>query len=569
EKGRIIKYLLPKEVFADPEQGDRLCKSIGSAMGIRLTLIRPDGFIIGDTHEDPVLMNNHATRSEVRSAITGGGGISKRFSVTLFMDMIYSAAPVMENGTVIGVIRVALPVKSVTTPLKAVYLKIVLIGLCSFLVFLVLTLYYARQSCLSVKKIREMIHNFSEGNYSARVFSSGGAGLDTIAGDLNYMAETTKKRFDILTYKNKELETVLSGMIEAVIVVDAHLFIKNLNPAACRLIQTTPESARHKTLIEVFRNTELNGFALRVLSKGEPIETNLVFYNPRVGHNPVSFRTAIKGSMLHLHAHGNVLTLDEAGKEKGVLLVLNDITQLKNLEKVRKDFVANVSHELKTPITSIKGFVETLYNGAIDQREDALHFLEIISKHADRLNSIIDDLLSLSRLEQQDYAALDLEPVSVQQIVKGAIQICLGKARNKNISIELECDDFVRASVNALLIEQAIVNLIDNSIKFSEAGSVIYIHCSRKPPFVEISVKDSGCGIPQKDLPRIFERFYRVDKSRSRALGGTGLGLAIVKHIASAHKGEVFVESEPGVGSIFTIKVPEVGTVNTEKWIKL
>ena len=248
---------------------------------------------------------------------------------------------------------------------------------------------------------------------------------------------------------------------------------------------------------------------------------------------------------------------DAAGLKIGVLLVLYDITRLRRLERVRRDFVANVSHELKTPITAIKGFVETLAGGAMENPQDAARFLKIIEKHVERLDSIIEDLLTLSRLEQEtERSEVVLEKRPLGDVLLAAVEVCRPIARSRNIEIRVRAEERVVCEISTRLLEQAVVNLIDNAIKYSDSGSSIDVTLRRAQFEAVISVEDRGCGIERQHLPRLFERFYRTDRARSRDLGGTGLGLAIVKHIALVHRGRVAVESEPGEGSVFSIYLP-------------
>jgi two-component system phosphate regulon sensor histidine kinase PhoR len=238
-------------------------------------------------------------------------------------------------------------------------------------------------------------------------------------------------------------------------------------------------------------------------------------------------------------------------------VVFNDATQIRRLENMRRDFVANVSHEIKTPLTAIKGFVETLHQGGVDNPEEAERFLGIIMKHVDRLNSIIEDLLSLSRIEQEDQRnEITLKKGPIHKVIQTAIQVCQAKADAKHIAVELNCPPGLTAQFDATLLEQAFVNLLDNAIKFSPENSKIRIEAGSRNSEVFLRFSDQGPGIPQMHLPRLFERFYRVDKARSRKLGGTGLGLAIVKHIVRAHGGQVAVESTVGVGSTFSVHLP-------------
>ncbi|MBN2123319.1 MAG: ATP-binding protein, partial [Deltaproteobacteria bacterium] len=296
------------------------------------------------------------------------------------------------------------------------------------------------------------------------------------------------------------------------------------------------------TIQEVLRHPDLQRFVKEALSGEEPVEKDIVLY---MGQERI-----LRG----------LATPMRDGEERriGVLIVLNEVTRLRKLENVRQDFVANVSHEIKTPITAIKGFVETLREGAVSRPEDAERFLSIIHKHVDRLEAIVEDLLSLSRVEKEaEREGIVLDVHAVREVLASAVQVCDLKASSKNILLELSCGEDLKASMNAALAEQAVVNLIDNAIKNSDPGKSILIEAEKRDEEILIRVRDHGCGIEKRHLDRLFERFYRVDKARSRKLGGTGLGLAIVKHIMQAHGGSVSVESQPGKGSTFTLRFPE------------
>ncbi len=326
------------------------------------------------------------------------------------------------------------------------------------------------------------------------------------------------------------------------LAVDTEERILRLNRAAAQLIDVTPETAQGRRIREVVRKTDLQRFVARSLKSREPVEGDIVLrYNDRE---------------LFLQAHGTLLR-DAQGYDIGALVVLNDVTSQRRLENVRRDFVANVSHELKTPITAIKGSVETLLGGAVENPEDAERFLGIVARQADRLNAIIDDLLALSRIEQGvDEGGVALSGGRLRKVLESAIADCGMSARDKGVRIELACAEDLRARINAPLLEQAVVNLLTNAIKYSGSEGKVRVEAEPRTGGVMIKVQDWGCGIQKEHLPRLFERFYRVDKARSRRLGGTGLGLAIVKHIVQAHGGEVLVSSAPGQGSVFTIVLP-------------
>jgi two-component system phosphate regulon sensor histidine kinase PhoR len=352
------------------------------------------------------------------------------------------------------------------------------------------------------------------------------------------MAATLRQRMSEVTTQRNELQAMLAGMVEGVIVLDKNLLIREINPSALRLAGRSIAEVQGASLLEVFRNTQLHDLARKALASGTPLEDTISLPGTRV---------------LTLQVHATQLP-EDGGR---IVLVLNDITRLQALETVRRDFVANVSHELKTPITAVKGALETLLEGALQEDpEAARRFLQSAARQSDRLASIIDDLLSLSRLEQQEGEALERQDALLEGIARGAIQLCQAKADAKGIALELEAEAGLTAAVNPQLLEQALTNLIDNAIKYSSPGSTVWISLRHTAGGVALSVKDRGIGIPPKDLPRVFERFYRVDKARSRELGGTGLGLAIVKHIMLAHGGSVRAESEPGAGSTFTIELP-------------
>ncbi len=359
---------------------------------------------------------------------------------------------------------------------------------------------------------------------------------------MNSMADQLNRRIQTITSQRNELEAVLASMTEAVIAVDADERIMNCNHAAETLFGISLGVARGRTIQETVRNSHLQHFINSVFSSPVPLSEDIILQ-----FQPDRF----------LQAHGTLLR-DSGNRAIGALIVLNDITRLKTLENIRRDFVANVSHELKTPITSIKGFVETIRDGAMGDPATTRRFLEIILRHTDRLNSIIEDLLSLSRVEQEsEHDSMPVETVRAEDLLRNVLQVCERKAREKNITIRTEHAEDIKFLGNSALIEQATVNLVDNSIKYSNPGSTVSLSIRRGGNEVSVRVEDEGIGIPEKHLPRIFERFYRVDKARSREMGGTGLGLAIVKHIVQAHNGHITVSSTPGKGSTFTIHLPD------------
>ena len=358
-----------------------------------------------------------------------------------------------------------------------------------------------------------------------------------------------------ITTERNQNEAVLAGMTEGVLAVDGQERIITINAAAAVLLGVEPEQARGRSIQEIVRNPELQRFVAAVLAGEESVEGDVVVHADRDPRELRVHGAQLRGGNGNGNGSGNGGEAEGGGK--GAVIVLNDVTRMRHYEAIRRDFVANVSHEIKTPVTTIKGFAETLLDGALDDRHDSERFLRIIVGQADRLSAIIEDLLSLSSLESgSEDTAISLERGSIRDVLQVALDVCDMKAGAKRITLGLDCPEDLYAEINPPLLEQAVVNLIDNAIKYSSEGSAVGVSATVRGTTLSIRVADAGRGIAREHLPRLFERFYRVDKARSRDMGGTGLGLSIVKHIAVAHGGWVAVESAPGLGSTFTITLP-------------
>lgn len=388
--------------------------------------------------------------------------------------------------------------------------------------------------------IQAGITQFSRGNLEHRISLSDSRSLAVMTESLNEMAAVLDKRLDAVTSQRNELEAVFSGMSEGVIVTDERQRIIAINQAGASLLNVDAKDAVGRGIAEIIYNPELQQLIADVLAQRETIEKDIILYKDKKRHVRVS-GTAV-----------------DTARGRRVVIVLTDMTRIYQLENMRREFVSNVSHELKTPITSIKGFVETLLDGSIHSPEESRKFLEIIAKHTARLNAIIEDLLNLSRIEQEiENEHIIKEIATIKNVMVAAATACQSKAAEKQISITIDSEETITTPINAQLLEQAFVNLIDNAIKYSDPHKTVAIKAYRSDGGIIIIVRDEGCGISAEHLPRIFERFYVADKARSRKLGGTGLGLAIVKHIVNAHGGKIGVESEIGKGSVFTITLPK------------
>jgi two-component system phosphate regulon sensor histidine kinase PhoR len=394
-----------------------------------------------------------------------------------------------------------------------------------------LSLFVSRRITRPIEQIKIWAESIARGELQLRPPVAESEEIGALSESLNRMAIELREHIDTVMRQRNEIEAVLSSMVEGVIAVDMEERVISMNHAAAKMFGCDFAEAQGRSIQEVVRNTVLQEFVKNALSSQEAVEKEIV-----LSSNGDRF----------LNGHGTLLR-DAEGKQIGALIVLNDVTRLLRLEKIRREFVANVSHEIKTPITAIKGFVETLRDGAVENHEDAERFLEIISKHVDRLEAIME--------AEREKVVLD--EGRIKDVLETAIQICEAGAMAKKIEVELSCAKEMVANLDPQLLEQAIVNLIDNAIKYSNDGGTVRVEALQRENEIIISVHDQGCGIEKKHLPRLFERFYRVDMARSRQMGGTGLGLAIVKHIAQAHVGRVAVESIPGKGSTFSIHLPK------------
>jgi two-component system, OmpR family, phosphate regulon sensor histidine kinase PhoR len=530
---------------------EALVNRLGAASHTRITVISgglpgaPLGKVLADSESVPSRMVNHSDRPEFIDAMRGRSGVAIRHSATLNEDMMYVAVPVMRDDRASAVVRTAIPLTTVNRALGALYSRIGFSALFFALVAAGIGLLVSARISRQMRDIKQGAQRLAGGDFSHKVFVPRTEEFAAVAESLNHMAAELDRQISTLTRERNERQAVLSSMVEGVLAVDPDERIIAVNEAAAGFIDVEPAVAEGKTIQEVLRNPDLQRVVAQTLSGQEPVEADIAV---RVGFED-----------RFLQANGTLLkgTANDAAAVVGAVVVLNDVTRLKRLEAVRRDFVANVSHELKTPVTSIKGFAETLEDGALEDPEAAHRFVRIISGQADRLNSIIGDLLALSTLEQGgDDQRLSLEEADICEVVQAAVEVCEHKAQVAHIDISVSCAESMLAAVNAPLLEQAVVNLIDNAVKYSPAGSRVDVTLDQSPGEIVIGVSDCGPGISREHLSRLFERFYRVDKARSRDLGGTGLGLSIVKHIAQAHGGSVAVESVVGEGSTFSIHLP-------------
>ncbi|MDD5757722.1 MAG: ATP-binding protein [Desulfobulbaceae bacterium] len=538
----------------DFKRVNELCLEISQEAQARMTVILADGTVVADSVEEPAKMDNHSDREEVVAALAGNVGVSSRFSRTTLKNMIYVAVPVSavskkqypSGKPILGVVRLAIPLTPVSTLLQGASLKIMFGSLAIIVLGAIVTLSVSRKISRPLEELQRIAQRFGQHNFDQKITFTTPKVSREVAGlseALNQMAFDLNERIETVTQQKNELEAVFKSMIEAVIVIDINEKIERMNEAALRLLGLSSTRGIGKAVVETIRNVDFLKFVRETLSSDTPIERELVFGDGATEQ--------------HFHSSGTML-FDSQGHRLGALIVLNDVTKMRQLETVRREFVANVSHELKTPITAIKGFIETICDGDGSRTEDTDRFLKIVLKQANRLNAIVDDLLALSRIEQEEeHHEIELQRKQLKPILENSVDAVTTKALEKDIQLTLQCEDTLSAQINAHLLEQAVTNLVINAIKYSHEKGEVRISASQENGVVTIQVTDFGCGIAKEHLPRLFERFYRSDKARSRKLGGTGLGLAIVKHIIQAHGGSVSVQSALGKGSCFSIRLSQ------------
>ncbi len=534
----------PPSVAPLAEKGQKiqeLCLQMGRASQTRITLILPDGTVLGESEEQPDLMEPHGTRPEIAQAIQGQPGTSLRYSHTLRQWMFYAATPIRDGERTLAVLRLSRAKELVDRQLYGIWIWMGTAATAMICLGVGMGFWRLRPLGFGWQNLLQGANRFRQGDYTGRILVQGPPDLEQLADWLNQLAQLLQGRHRTLLAQESELQAILSSMSEGVLAVDSQRCILCLNQSAAELLGLEESGQMGRPLEEIGRHPELHRLVEEVLAKGQPIVRQMQL------PGPPSREVQLQGAVLR----------DAEDMPLGALVVLRDVTRLRQLENLRRDFVANVSHELKTPLTSIQGFVEALLDGALEDREQAERFLKIIAAQTQRLQNLLEDLLSLSRIEQEEEnQQISLEPGPIREVLQSAIEVCRPKAEEKQIQVQLDCPENLQAARNPALLEQAVVNLLDNAIKYSPEGQPVHVEAFLEGQEVVIRVRDHGCGIPPEHLERIFERFYRVDKARSRKLGGTGLGLAIVKHIALAHGGRVAVESQVSQGSTFFIYLP-------------
>jgi two-component system phosphate regulon sensor histidine kinase PhoR len=541
----LVKTIIEKNAShrLPPLEMDELVKTLGKDIKERITFIDRKGTVLGDTEIPAEVLKHvedHSNRPEFIEAFMGSHGMAIRHSTTLDMDMMYLAAKVEPEGVFVGVVRVALPLTEIQKLThKTEYTLVSAFVLCALLILLLNGL-VSKKLSKPIEEITQAAEAISGGNYNVKVYPTAKGELKALGDSVNIMASEIKKRIHEITQVKKTLATILRDMSDGVMVVNAHGVIVLVNSVLEELFGRQP-SLVGKTPVEVIRNAQLqDGFDV-ILEEGGTFQMELSV--AAAGPEKIFDVTAA--------------ALIPVKKTEGAVAVFHDITGLKRIDRVRKDFVANVSHELRTPLTSVKGYAETLSGGEIKDPAKITSFSQIILKHANRLSALVEDLLSLTRLESET-SAPNKRDIDFSEVLDASILVVGPAAEEKRLSFNRESvpkDLAVWADRDQ--ISQTLINLLDNAVKYTPEGGSVSVSVADVAREIHVTVKDTGLGIPRKDLERIFERFYRVDKNRSREMGGTGLGLSIAKHIIQGHGGRVWVKSELEEGSAFSFSLPK------------
>jgi two-component system phosphate regulon sensor histidine kinase PhoR len=535
-----------KQIFEDNKQTHLLTPAeielpVTAAHAYRLTLINSDGSVLWDSHVNSDLVN-HIDREEITAALEGREASARRNSISTSMKRIYYALPVFDSyGVSIGVFRLSLSVPGYWTRISPVIFPFLIFTFLLIVIAFWAIFVYSRSLSASLGQLVNIAQT------SAPLLSDRGA-VEPVAQEfrsleraMRAMTAELNLRFEQAKSEGSRLEAILNGMSEAVFAMDNTLKLHLVNPKAKKLFTLGSQEINTMTLLEATRSTELVEIAKKAINGGVPLEAELTFHTSTE-------------QQFHVYASPLAKTNGSSDSYAGAVLVLQEVTRLVKLERIRKDFVANVSHELRTPIQLIKGFSETLLDSVSNKQN--IHFIEIIRKNAGIMENLTNDLLILADLEDNTVNNRDMEELNVAPLINEAVSSLETQAKRKQIEIIVSCQENLSAKLYGSSVIQALINLIENGIKYSHEKSKLWVSALTENDELIFEVRDKGIGIPGEHLERIFERFYRVDRARSREAGGTGLGLSIVRHIALLHNGRAEVESRAGEGSVFRIKIP-------------
>lgn len=513
------------------------CRTLKEKTGARITVIGKDGTVLGDSDESPAGMDNHMTRPEIQESLTGMEGSAIRYSDTLKKDFLYFSRKVADGERLIGFVRMAVPLKEISSAVNILRIKIVLVVTIALLATGIFSLLKTNQLRKLLGQITDYSRALARGDLETRLFLEEAEEFDEIAKNLNAMSVRLRDNIEEHEEETKRLGVILKSIPDALLIINSGGAVVLASSSAKEFFRGIPLLGQH--YIEIARNQDFAELMEHVRRDRSPGQAKIMIDHPDeryliVRVSPLFYR----GMSL-----------------SGFVVVFHDITKIEKLESMRKDFVVNVSHEIKTPVTAIRGFADTLLDGAIDDRDNAVKFLQTIRANSDRINSLVDDLMMISRIEL-GVIRLEKSAVDFGEVADHVLSTLRDKASSKKLYLRTSLiteAKTILADRNRLV--QIMINLVDNAIKFTETGGIT-LGMEEEEGKTVLFVEDTGIGIHGEHLPRLGERFYRVDAARSRKMGGTGLGLAIVKHLVKAHGWEMRIESSPGKGTRVKIFLP-------------
>jgi len=509
-----------------------------SRSGVRVTIVMSDGTVLADTNENPAIMENHRERPEIRRAFDSGSGRAARYSATLKHELVYYAQS-FETGSSQLVLRLSLPVYRLNEGIAGFRRRLWSVSLLILALTGGASLLFFRRISNRIGRLTDFSRRVAEGDFRPMSLEKSNDELGDLSRTLNQSAEQLDRTIHTLTEERNQSAAILASMEEGVVVIDTEQRITFCNMAFRNAADVVKSDWEGRPAVEVIRHSDLLSIIRKALETKEGMHGEVVVGSIRTRSFAVTSTS--------IHSSTGI---------SGAVMVLHDITEIRRLERARRDFVANVSHEFKTPLTAIQGFSETLLEGALEDEENRRRFIEIIHDHALRLSRLTEDLLRLAQLEAGQLN-LEIRPINVDSIIGGCLDTSRVKAIQKELKLEVQATPDLPAIPGDLgLLQGVLQELLDNAIRYSSPGGLITIRTFQRNGTVVISVSDTGIGIPKADQERIFERFYRSDPARSRDSGGTGLGLSIAKHLIERHGGRIQVESEVGKGSTFSIALP-------------
>ncbi|MEI7637385.1 MAG: ATP-binding protein [Syntrophus sp. (in: bacteria)] len=547
-KGITERMIANGRIMALMPRGDmiREIKELASRSEARVTIIDTAGKVLADSQSSEQQMDSHLNRSEVQEARIKGQGVAQRYSRTLQAEMLYVAVPIWNKENINGYVRLARSLANVSDSIehlyRTIYLTLFLISLPSLL----LAFWFARNITAPIRRMAAFTGKLRDGQRPAPMLLDSGDELAQLAKDINHILEEQDEKVRRAQEEKSKLEAAFASMVEGALTLDRDNRIDQFNRSLRKMIGKRYEDILGKTPMEAFRSISLQDALLRFRESGQPVLQEIVMgdENPRILDVNI---TAIQGF---------------PGEEQKILMMFHNVTRLKQLERMRMDFVANVTHEIRTPLTAIIGYIETLQQGAVHDREKAEKFLQTIHNNAQRLNRLVDDLLTLSNIEMGE-TKMQFREVAVAEVIGEVLKTVAPQAAAKKIILEENLPEGIQPiRADRDRVFQILLNILDNAVKFTPEGGAIKITASQKDAeTVAVLIADTGIGIPKNEIPRLGERFYRVEKTRSRDSGGTGLGLSIVKHLMTAHGGVMEIESKPGYGTTvslyFPVSIPE------------